>query len=109
MHFHKKIKCPRHYVIKDGLQPYVMEIDPLLKNISRDAEISFGVTKWRPKRDKFGNKIINFRNFYQPEIYGSFAIHQVYDPKNIICMKCNKRCFEGQENVVTTGIQRLNT
>ena len=109
MKYHNKIRCPRHYVLKPGHQPYVMEVDPLLKNVSNDAAKTFKVNRMRPKRDRHGNKVVDYRNFFQPEIFAVDAIERIYDPLNPICKyQCKGRCLEGRGNVNLRAIKRLN-
>ena len=106
---HNKIKCPRHYTLKPGHDAFIMEVDPMLKNVSQDAVITFGVQKMRPKKDRQGNKIVNYNNFYQPEMSAAFAIEHIYDPLNPVCkLQCRGRCLEGKGKVNTKTIKRLN-
>lgn len=107
MNYVRKIRCPRHYLLRPGHDPFIREPEPLLKGVSKSACITFGVKKERIKRDRYGNPMQNFRSFYQPEISAAFAIEHVYDPLNPICKQC-KRCLEGLGVVNTRGIKRLN-
>ena len=103
--YHRKIRCPRHFVLKQGIdvrtgmrfRPFKMMINPLLRNVPKWA-----FDKWKTlqrfimQRDKFGRRIRDDNSFYQPEMSASFFVHQVYDPKNLICtMQCKGRCLEG--------------
>lgn len=89
--YRRTIRCPRHYLLRPGGQPFVMERIPALKNIKEaDAKI-FGLNLWRKKKDARGNYIQNFKDYYQPEISAGFAKEQIYLPFDPICMKC-KRC-----------------
>lgn len=98
--YRRKIRCPRHYLLKPGGQPFVMEKIPALKNIKEaDAKI-FKLKLWKRKHDKFGRPIQNFKDYYQPEISAGWAYENIYkrtphDPnlkEHQICMQC-KRCI----------------
>lgn len=95
----RKIKCPRHYLLKAGGTPFVMERIPALKNIKEADAIALTKTNpnwklrlWRPKKDRFGNKILNEKDYYHPEISAAMAKERIYQPFNIICNKC-RRCL----------------
>lgn len=90
-HF-KNIKCPVHHRVIPGRQPYLIEPNPLMKNFSDSMCKDFGLKKWQYKRDKFGNKIPDYRNHYQPEISAAYAKEKIYRPNNPICTGC-RRCF----------------
>ena len=94
----RKIRCPRHYLLKPTGVPYVMERIPSLRNIKEKDAIALAkntgmlrVKLWRPKKDKFGNKIQNFKDYYQPEVSPAEMRMRVFDPLSTICQKC-KRC-----------------
>lgn len=104
----RMIKCPRHYIKNLKEDPFVREIVPSLKKVDNGVAREFGVKKYRIKRDRFGNPVINWKAFYQPEISAAFAIEHIWDPKNPICVnKCRGRCMRGMGKVVETGIRRL--
>lgn len=87
----RKIKCPRHYILKPKGVPYVMERIPSLRNISEaDAKV-FKVKLWRPKKDRFGNKIQNFKDYYQPWVSAAEMKMRLFTPLHPDCQKC-KRC-----------------
>ncbi len=87
----RKIKCPRHYVLKPGGIPFIMERIPSLKNIKpSDAKI-FGLNLWRKKKDKNGQYIQNFKDYVQPEVSPTEMRMRVWEPSHEICMGC-KRC-----------------
>lgn len=97
----RKIKCPRHYLLKPGGTAFVMERIPALKNIKEadavalnKANPSFKLRLWQPKKDRFGNKILNQKDYYQPDISAAMAKEQIYQPLNPICNKC-RRCVTG--------------
>ncbi len=94
----RRIKCPRHYLLKPGHQGYFMERIPALRNIKEaDAKAltkynpTFKLRLWQAKKDRFGNKIKNPADYYQPEISSSMAKDQIYSAFNPICNKC-RRC-----------------
>lgn len=94
----RKIKCPRHYLLKPGHQGYFMERIPALRNIKEaDAKAlakynpTFKLRLWQAKKDRYGNKIKNPADYYQPEVSAAFLKETVYDYINPICQKC-RRC-----------------
>lgn len=87
-----KIRCPRHYILKPGGSPFVLERNPLFKNISEADAKRAGVTVWRNKKDAWGRPITNFDNYIQPEISASLVREKIYSPDNPICAKCH-RCL----------------
>ena len=88
----RKVKCARHYVLKPGCEPFVLERIPALKAFrENDPDIKrMKVKLWRPKKDRFGNKIQDFRSYYQPELPAELARETIYDPLNPICNQCKK-------------------
>jgi hypothetical protein len=86
-----KIRCPRHYLLKPGGKPFLMERIPSLKNIKEADGKALGINLWRPKKDRNGNKIQNFADYYQPEVSATEMRLRLYDPSNPICARC-KRC-----------------
>lgn len=68
-----------------------MERIPSLRNIKEaDAKI-FKVKLWRPKKDKFGRKTQNFKDYINPEVSATEMKMRIFDPMNHICAAC-KRC-----------------
>lgn len=86
----RKIKCPRHYILKPGGIPFVMERNPRLKNISLANAKSLGIHVWRRKRDKNGNWVQNFADYHQPDITAAEARARIYVATNPICNGCRK-------------------
>jgi hypothetical protein len=92
----KNIKCPLHHALKPGLEPqeaYELEPNPLAKNFSADLCRQFGLKKWKYKRDRFGNKIPNYRNHFQPYISALYAKERIYSVNHPMCVRC-RRCFQ---------------
>jgi len=92
----KNIKCPLHHALKPNMSPheaYMLEPNPLAKNFSADMCKKFGLKNWKYKKDKYGNKIPNFRNHYQPEVSALYLKERVYTPGHPVCRKC-RRCFQ---------------
>lgn len=87
----RMIKCPRHYILKPGGIPFVMERSPRLKNISVANAKALGIKLWRRKRDANGNWIQNFKDYHQPDISAAEARLRIYNKMNPICNKC-RRC-----------------
>ena len=110
-----KIQCPRHYMLKPGCQPYKIIPNPHTKHMS-DGNINylnktFGLKlrKWVYARDKKGNQIQDFKNFYQPYITKGFAIEHIYDPSHPICvLQCRGRCLRGVGKPNISAIKRLS-
>ena len=105
----RKIKCPRHYLLRPGFDPFLTEINPMYKKLPKWAFKRWNIPIERIKRDSNGEKMVNWRNYYQPEISAAHAIDAIYDPENPVCIKCQRRCFDGQGKVNTRTIKRLNT
>ena len=104
----RKIKCPRHFMLKPGADPFIMEPHPLLTKVSDYAAKKYGVKRMVAKRDARGNPIRNPKSYYQPEISSAFAIEHIYDPHNYDCkVKCRGRCLEGHGSVNLRAIKRL--
>lgn len=95
----RTIKCPRHHVVIPGRNPFLITENEFIKDTKMsDADIKrFGLRRWKYKRDRFGNKIPDYRNHFQPDISAAFALETIYDRNNPICLKC-KRCLEGFES-----------
>ncbi len=107
----KKIRCPRHFMLKPGADPFIREKNPAMSGVSQKAVDLYGVKKTRIKLDRNGNKIRNRASFFQPQITASFAIHQIYDPKNPVCIMCKGRCVhvrgQGPIDIRATTKKRL--
>lgn len=109
MHYHRKIKCPKHFILKAGKSPWKLVPNPLLKNVSEMAIKEFKLRRLVPAVDRYGRKIRDDNNFYQPEVTAGFAIEHCWDPKNPICKYgCRGRCLEGQGVQLESGIKRLS-
>jgi hypothetical protein len=104
----RKIRCPRHFIVNPKEDPFIRELVPELKRVSESAVKSFGVKKYRIKKDRYGVPMRNWKAFHQPEISAAFAIHQIWDPQNIDCQKCRGRCMEGKDKVNEMSIKRLH-
>lgn len=87
----RKIKCPRHYLLKPGGIPFVMERIPSLKNIKESDAKIFKLNLWRKKKGRDGQYIQNFKDYYQPEVYASEMKLRLFDPLHPDCVRC-KRC-----------------
>ena len=87
-----KIRCQRNYVLKPNGIPFVMERNPMFKNVSEANAKSLKINIWRPKVDIYGMKIQNFKDYFQPEISASLARETIYQFDNPICNKC-RRCL----------------
>lgn len=103
-----KMRCPRHFLLKPGRPGFFMEPDKLMKNFTEETCKRFGVSRWKKKRDKYGQPIRNDKDYYQPNISGAYAIEHIYDPLNPICIACKNRCWKGKGQPNTFGIKRLH-
>ena len=92
------VQCLRHFIMKIGCSPYVMELNPLLKNVTESNIKAISkvfnqpLTKWRKKRDQFGNYIPNFKDRIYPVISAAMAREKIYKADNITCQRC-RRCL----------------
>ena len=90
-----------------------MQINPSLRLIPKWAFEKWpSLQKYISVMDRYGRYIRDNKSFYQPIISASFALHQVYDPKNAICkIECKGRCLEGlgkQDHVKNKRLQRTS-
>ena len=105
----RKIKCPKHFVLKPGHDPYIREINPLYRKLPKWAFKKFGISAERIKTDKHGKPLVNYTNFYQPEVSANYAVEFIYDPVNPICKRqCQGRCLKGLGKINTNTIKRLS-
>lgn len=105
----RKIKCPRHFILKAGRNPFLMKPNPLLKHVSERAIKEFKLRRWVVAKDRFGKKIYDRRNYYQPEVSAKFALEHIYDPLNWICKcECKGLCKEGIGVFSEYSIKRLH-
>ena len=88
---HRKIKCPRNYVLKPGGQPFVMEPIQALKNINKIDAKRIGLHLFKRKLDRYGNPVQNFKDYFQPVISAAEARLRIYNANHPDCIKC-KRC-----------------
>jgi len=105
MIYHRKIRCPRHFLLKGGTDPrtkmpfyaFKMQRNPGLVNLPEWAFKKWpSLLKYVPIKDRFGRKVRDDNSFFQPLMSAAFFVHQVYDPKNHICkVGCKGRCLEG--------------
>lgn len=106
---YRKIKCPRHFVLKKGCDPFLREMDPALRKVSDWVAKKYKIQRYRIRRDRYGMPMRNPKSFYHPEISSAFAIEHVYDPLNPDCkIKCRGRCLEGHGFVNVRKIKRLS-
>lgn len=107
----RKIKCPRHFLLKPGCSPWKMGLNPLMKDVPEWAFRKWPtLRRYIPVKDKHGNKVRDNTSFYQPEISATFAVKHIYDPLNPICkLGCKGRCLEGVPNVGATIGRRIPT
>ena len=60
--FGHKIRCPRHYLLKPGGQPFILERNPLFKNI----------------KEKDSKRVSEVRNEVQKVVGGRFSIDEAW-------------------------------
>ena len=118
--FMRKIRCPGHYLVPITEDIYLKEPIKSRRYCSDAVELCGQKIKIRKERtvtDAFGNKMIDWRKFYQlrrqgiilhPEISARFAIEQVWDPHSVLCRRCDKRCMRGVGTVNEWAIKRLH-
>jgi len=94
-----KIKCPRNYILIPGKSPYKVIPNPHMQGVSQgninylNRVFQAGLRKFLYARDKQGNLIQDFNNYYQPNISPAYALEHIYDPENPICkFKCKNKC-----------------
>ena len=87
----QKILCPRHYILKPGGTPFIMERIPALKNIKEADARTLKISLYRKKKDVYGRYMQNFKDYYQPLVSRSYCREFIYTPTNMICAKC-RRC-----------------
>lgn len=109
------IRCPKNYVLKEGHQPFKIVPNKLAKSMTQaqldDLNKRFGtnIKRYTYAKDKYGNKIQDFNNYYQPLVSKAYLIEHVYDPLNPICARqCRGRCLKGIGNPNISAIKRLN-
>ena len=115
-----KIQCPRHYLISPTFDVYVRDPVSWARNVSKYLIESGRATNTRVRRDKFGEKIIDWRKVREEEKKGtgkviqpwetkSFFIEHVWDPKNPMCvLGCKQKCRKGKGHIAELSIKRLN-
>ena len=92
------IRCPRHYMLKPGANPFVMVPNPLMKNVSQancnalSRVFKTPIRKWIKAKDKYGRPIQNFNSYIQPVISAALAREKIYQSDNPICLTC-RRCL----------------
>ena len=109
-----KIRCPRHYLVDPTKDAFKREIVPELRKVSESAVKTFGVKKYRIKRDKWGNPEMNWSAMIQPQITEGFAVEHIWDPLNPLCAQCGKgnprhgRCANALHRSNEFTIKRIN-
>lgn len=101
----RKIRCPRHFVLKIGkdprtempFTPFKMMINPELRNLPKWAFEKWpSLFKYVPYKDPKGMRVRDNDSFEQPLMSAAFFVYQVYDPKNPICqLGCKRKCMDG--------------
>lgn len=119
-YYKRQIECPGHWLIPPTEDVYLRKPIAMFKHCS-DFVYLFGkkitLKKSRIVRDKFGNKVIDWKKLYalkakgkiiQSRVSAAWAIENVYDPMGALCNACPKYCKEGQGRIMTGTINRLN-
>lgn len=105
----RKIKCPRHFILKPGCPPFLMKPNPLLKHVSERAIKEFKLRRFVVARDRHGMKIYDRRSYIQPEVSAKFALEHIWDPLNPICkLECKGLCKDGIGVFSEYSIKRLH-
>ena len=119
-HLKRMITCPGHWLIPPTVDVYKREPIPENRDCSNFVELcgkKIKIRKERIVKDRFGNKVIDWKKMYElrrkgvvlhPQVSAAWAIEHVYDPLGFLCMNCDKRCKEGLGPINTRSINRLN-
>jgi hypothetical protein len=121
-YYKRQIRCPAHWLIHPSLDIYVHEPVNMFKHCSDFVDYlgkKIKIRKSRIKTDAWGRKVIDWKKLYKlrdsgshlvanPFLSASDAIENIYNPLSIVCQTCDKRCFEGKQNIYERGIQRLH-
>ena len=102
---HRKIRCPRHFMLKRGkdprtgmaFAPFKMMINPELINLPKWAFEKWpSLLKYVPYKNPAGRTERDQHSFCQPDMSATYFVHHVYDPKNPICqIGCKRKCMDG--------------
>lgn len=115
----RKIQCPGHWLIPPTIDVYLRRPVELLKNVKDFIEfrgVKIKMKKTAIVKDRFGRKVLDWKKLYelkrkgivlQPFVTAAWAIENVYDPKSLLCAHCDKRCKDGQGNILINTIRRL--
>ena len=113
----RKIQCPAHYLVDPKEDVYLREPVERLKNVSDGVCKEYKIKKFSVKRDRFGNKMLDWKRIYalkktgkvlQPFVTASFAIEHIFDPMSPVCIMCAGRCKRGKGKILETSIKRLS-
>jgi len=119
-YYKRMILCPGHWLVPPTVDVYKREPVALLKNCKNFVEVlgkKIRIRKERIVRDRWGRKQVDWKKLYhlrdkgivlQPRVSAAWAVEHVYDPLSQLCMNCPKYCKEGQGNILTRTIKRLN-
>jgi hypothetical protein len=61
------------------------------------------VVDWKKVLDLYKQGIVKW-----PEVSAAYAIENIWDPLNHVCIACDKRCKRGMGTINETSIKRLN-
>lgn len=119
--YHKRlIQCPGHWLVPPTVDVYLRKPLEMFKECSDFVELKgkrMKIKKTRIVRDKWGNKMLDWKKLYelrrkgvviQKRVSAAWAIENIYDPKSLLCHNCPKYCKEGQGRVLTRTIKRLS-
>lgn len=98
------------------MSPYKMIPNPHMRGVSQgninylNRVFKAGLRKFIYAKDRDGNKIQDFNNYFQPNISPAYALEHIYDPENPICRdKCRHKCVRAVGGHGNIGlIKRLN-
>lgn len=117
--YKRMIQCPGHWMIPPTVDVYLRKPVEMLKRCSNFVFIrdkKFTIKKTAIVRDKWGNKMLDWKKLYelkakgivfQPRVSAAWAIEHVYDEHGALCQNCPKYCKEGQGRVMVRTINRL--
>lgn len=89
--FIKKVKCPQHFLLRPGAEPFVMELNPAFVRVDPVDAKRIGLKLLRRKKDINGQWIMNRASYYQPELSAAYIHEKVYNSNSLICQNC-RRC-----------------
>jgi len=117
VNFQRTIRCPGNFMIPPTVDVFKRVPVERLKNVSKGVIQEFKIKTMRRVKDNQNRPVVDWKKVYElyhqgivkwPEVTAAFAIENIWDPLNSVCIKCDKRCKRGQGIVNELGIKRLH-